>query len=84
MNYISNEELLEELVTEILVNCYRYPKEYNLLLKRLDEGTTAIKRYEVIRKLTPAQFRDVYDLNARNIKTFDEIIDDLLPFYGRT
>lgn len=37
-------------------------------------------RYEVARRMNPAQWRDAWVLNTRTGKPFDEIVDDLRPF----
>lgn len=37
-------------------------------------------RYETARRLSPAQWADVWKLNISTGKPFDEIIDDLRPF----
>ena len=50
------------------------------LLSRLSEGQKAIDRYELIRRLSPREFSDIYQLNISTGKPFDEIVDNLLPF----
>jgi hypothetical protein len=37
-------------------------------------------RYEVARRMNPAQWRDAWLLNIKTGKPFDEIVDDLRPF----
>ena len=39
-------------------------------------------RYEVARRMSPAQWRDAWVLNQRTGKPFDEIVSDLAPFFG--
>jgi mRNA degradation ribonuclease J1/J2 len=53
------------------------------LLSRLEAGQKAIARYELIRRLSPREFSDIYQLNISTGKPFDEIVDNLLPFVRR-
>ena len=39
-------------------------------------------RYEVVRRMNVDAFRDAYVLNRRTGKPFDEIVDNLAPFFG--
>ena len=55
----------------------KYQKE---LLSRIGKGERTIDRYELIRRLSPRDFSDIYQLNISTGKPFDEIIDNLLPF----
>ena len=46
-------------------------------VKRLQIGHD---RYEVARRMNPAQWRDAWHLNIKTGKPFDEVLDDLRPF----
>ena len=39
-------------------------------------------RYAIARRMSPQQWADSWELNHRTGKPFDEIIDDLAPFFG--
>ena len=41
-------------------------------------------RYEVARLMNPGQWADACRLNVTTGKPFDQIIDELAPFYGKT
>ena len=51
------------------------------LQKELAEAKIGADRYEVVRKLNPSKFHDVWTININTGKSFDDIIDDLKPFY---
>ena len=38
------------------------------------------ERYETVRRMSAQQFKDVFTLNVRTGKPFDQIIDELRPF----
>lgn len=46
----------------------------------IDDLRKGHDRYETARRLSPAQWSDVWKLNISTGKPFDEIIDDLRPF----
>ena len=79
---LSNEELLDELCSannKYVVGIEATP-EYRKILSLLEQGQKAIDRYELIRRLSPREFSDIYQLNISTGKPFDEIVDNLLPF----
>lgn len=41
----------------------------------------AARRYEIVRRMSVPAFQDAFVLNRRTGKPFDEIIDELAPFY---
>lgn len=51
------------------------------LERRVAELEIGHNRYEVARRMNPRQWADAWQLNVSTGKPFDEIIDDLRPFY---
>ena len=49
----------------------------NELMSRLENGKKAIERYEIVRKLTPREFGEIYRLNLDG-EPFDTIIDNFM------
>lgn len=50
-------------------------------LAKLAKCERDAERYQIVRRMNAAQFADAFILNIRTGKPFDEIIDDLGPFY---
>jgi hypothetical protein len=40
------------------------------------------RRYEVVRRMNVQAFKDAYNLCIKTGKPFDQIIDELAPFFG--
>lgn len=59
------------------------PEEFcseNLALQR--EIRKSLVRYDVVRHMNVSQLRDAWQLNISTGKPFDQIIDELAPFFG--
>ena len=48
----------------------------------VDSYKLGAKRYEIARRMNPRQWKDAWELNISTGKPFDQIIDELGPFYG--
>jgi len=46
-------------------------------LQKMREAHRAAARYEVLRKLNPAQFKEIYEQNIKTGVPFDDLIDRL-------
>ena len=51
--------------------------------KRVAELEISKARYETIRKLSAKQFANLYKLNISTSKPFDQLVDELAPFFAR-
>ncbi len=67
-------EYAKETIDELRATVAKLTAELEGMRKKAD-------RYEIIRRFNAPQFADVLKLNISTGKPFDEIIDDLGPFY---
>ena len=51
-----------------------------IILDQVDRISKGHARYEIARRLSPAGWIEVWELNISTGKPFDEIIDNLRPF----
>lgn len=57
------------------------PDTIRALLEERDALAKDAARYAIARRMSPQQWADAWELNHRTGKPFDEIIDDLAPFF---
>ena len=57
------------------------PEVIRALLDERDALAKDAARYAIARRMSPQQWADAWELNHRTGKPFDEIIDDLAPFF---
>lgn len=63
-----------------LIDLNKRKDEVSRLRDQVNDLRKGHDRYETARRLSPAQWVDVWKLNISTGKPFDEIIDDLRPF----
>ena len=52
-------------------------------LEQFEKNKKDAARYETIRKLNAKQFADLYKVNISTSKPFDQLVDELAPFFAR-
>ena len=83
---MSNKELLSCFGSIIYVSGLNDTRDDNSdmyeaeLLSRLEAGGKAIKRYELVRIMSPRDFAGVYLNNIQGGGDFDQIIDDCIAW----
>lgn len=54
---------------------------YPTIGQELDRLRLGHDRYETVRRMSPAQFKEAWKINIETEKPFDQIIDELRSFY---
>ena len=68
---------------DISVCIKRQRDEFVNQLEQFEKNKKDAARYETIRKLSVKQFSELYKFNIRTGKPFDQLIDELTPFFAR-